>query len=93
MGVRKDRMREKQRESWTFTNSFGPASTGILGAWHSASVDGLLVAFNGNLTDHYRSHLPPFLPDFVETGFLEIIRGHNDSKFDTGIESQKPGFS
>jgi len=36
---------------------------------------------------------PPFLPDFFETGLLEIIRGHDDPKFDTGVESKEPGFS
>jgi len=36
---------------------------------------------------------PPFLPDFFETGLLEIIRCHDDPKFDTGVESKKPRFS
>jgi hypothetical protein len=30
--------------------------------------------------------LPPFLTQFIETGFLQIVRSHNHSKLDAGVK-------
>jgi hypothetical protein len=30
--------------------------------------------------------LPPFLTQFIETGFLQIVRSHNHSKLNAGVK-------
>src|SRR5258708_23546745 len=37
-----------------------------------------------------QKRLCPLLPEFVEASLLKIIWSHDDSEFDTRVESQKP---
>jgi hypothetical protein len=39
-----------------------------------------------------QKRLCPLLPNFVEASLLKIIWSHDDSEFDTRVESQKPGL-
>ena len=61
--------------------------------WCDGSMRMRIRGFAGELCPYtIQKRLCPLLPDFVEASLLKIIWSHDDSEFDTRVESQKPGL-